>query len=224
MTARQLTKSHTVENLAETTRIRSAHPSGESGNILRNGRLLGELIPLRAFGDARYKWPMDLQRVVLGPFGYNAPTFLHTPPYLTPEPEVFYHQLTTNDRFLILATDGLWEFVDPDTAIRIVYDHSLGANTMSTYNPIKSNTLEEVVRDLESRQMGDSKKPLDENSATHLIRNALGGCSGGVDLQYSRLEEILQVPPGMARQLRDDITVMIVYFSDEYLERFSQNV
>lgn len=35
---------------------------------------------------------------------------------------------------------------------------------------LQSPILFQVVRDLESRQIGDSKKPLDENSATHLIR------------------------------------------------------
>jgi pyruvate dehydrogenase phosphatase len=64
---------------------------------------------------------------------------------------------------------------------------------------------------LEHRDSGDSKKPLDENCATHLIRNALGGVSGGMELQYARLEETLMLPPGMARQYRDDITVLLLY-------------
>jgi len=44
---------------------------------------------------------------------------------------------------------------------------------------------------LEKRQSADNKKPLDENCATHLIRNALGGVSGDVELQYARLEVYL---------------------------------
>uniref|UniRef100_A0A1I7XI49 PPM-type phosphatase domain-containing protein n=1 Tax=Heterorhabditis bacteriophora TaxID=37862 RepID=A0A1I7XI49_HETBA len=60
--ARQLSRAHCVDNADEVHRIRSAHPASET-HILRGGRLLGELYPLRAFGDVRYKWPMDLQRV-----------------------------------------------------------------------------------------------------------------------------------------------------------------
>lgn len=33
------------------------------------GRLLSELYPLRAFGDMRFKWPLELQRVVFEPLG-----------------------------------------------------------------------------------------------------------------------------------------------------------
>jgi hypothetical protein len=44
---------------------------------------------------------------------------------------------------------------------------------------------------LERRQSNSNKKPLDENCATHLIRNALGGVSGDVELQYARLEVFL---------------------------------
>lgn len=37
------------------------------------------------------------------------------------------------------------------------------------------------------------KKPIDENCATHIIRHALGGVSGGASKQYERLIDILQV-------------------------------
>lgn len=71
--------------------------------------------------------------------------------------------------------------------------------------------------DLERRKIGESKKPLDDNSATHVIRNALGGSSGGTEKQYERLNEILQLPPGVARSYRDDITVIVISFNEEYL-------
>ena len=45
---------------------------------------------------------------------------------------------------------------------------------------------------------------MDENSATHVIRNALGGCSGGTDLQYARLKEIR-------------IDLMFLHFKSEHL-------
>jgi len=84
---------------------------------------------------------------------------------------------------------------------------------------------------LEHRESGDLKKPLDDNCATHLIRNALGGVSGGLELQYARLEETLMLPPGMARNYRDDITagrrvilklkaslkVIVVHFNEQFL-------
>ncbi|KHJ93428.1 protein phosphatase 2C [Oesophagostomum dentatum] len=102
--ARQLSRAHCIDNADEVHRIRSSHPTYET-HVLRGGRLLGELYPLRAFGDVRFKWPLDLQKVVLEPLGNPAPPNLLSPPYLTVSPEVFYHKLTANDKFLVLATD-----------------------------------------------------------------------------------------------------------------------
>uniref|UniRef100_A0A7E4V1R0 PPM-type phosphatase domain-containing protein n=1 Tax=Panagrellus redivivus TaxID=6233 RepID=A0A7E4V1R0_PANRE len=218
LTARQLSRPHCVENDDEVQRIRSAHPISETTSILRAGRLLGELYPLRAFGDVRYKWTLDLQKVVLEPLGVSVPSGLFTPPYLSAMPEVFYHKLTPNDHFLVLASDGLWEWLEPDTVVRLINDHTLGTQTLSQYVPAPEANLNEVVLDLERRKQGESKKPLDENSATHVIRNALGGVSGGTDHQYERLKESLQLPPGMARHYRDDLTVIVVHFNPEYIK------
>ena len=40
-------------------------------------------------------------QVVLEPVGAPPPPDLRTPPYLTAQPEVFYHKLTANDKFLV---------------------------------------------------------------------------------------------------------------------------
>uniref|UniRef100_A0A0N4WF69 PPM-type phosphatase domain-containing protein n=1 Tax=Haemonchus placei TaxID=6290 RepID=A0A0N4WF69_HAEPC len=193
--ARQLSRAHCVDNTDEVQRIRASHPTSEI-HVLRGGRLLGELYPLRAFGDVRFKWPLDLQKVVLEPLGSPAPPNLFTPPYLTVSPEVFYHKLTANDKFLVLATDGLWEWLDPDTVVRL------------------------VLLDIQERKLGEKshKKPIDENCATHIIRHALGGVSGGESKQYERLIDILQVPPGRARNYRDDISIIVIHFNEKYLQ------
>ncbi|KAI1731642.1 protein phosphatase 2C domain-containing protein [Ditylenchus destructor] len=218
ISARLLSRPHTVDNADEISRVRMSHPASESATILKGGRLLGELYPLRAFGDLRYKWSLELQRVVLEPLGVPAPRNLHTPPYLTAQPEVLYHRLTPNDKFLVLASDGLWDFLDPDTVVRLIEDHTLGTQTLSDYQPPVGHTLGDVLKDLENRKKGEARtKLLDENSATHVIRNALGGCSGGPELQYARLYESLQLPPGTARHFRDDITVIVIHFNEHFL-------
>ena len=42
-------------------RIQSEHPPSEADDVVRRGRILGGLEPSRAFGDARYKWPVPVQ-------------------------------------------------------------------------------------------------------------------------------------------------------------------
>lgn len=43
--------------------MRAEHPADEANTVIRNGRVLGGLEPSRAFGDARYKWPMHIQEM-----------------------------------------------------------------------------------------------------------------------------------------------------------------
>jgi len=39
---------------------------------------------------------------------------------VTSEPDTYSHELTKSDQYLILATDGVWEFISQDEAISIV--------------------------------------------------------------------------------------------------------
>ena len=41
--------------------MRSEHPGDDPAYVIRDGRVLGGLEPTRAFGDARYKWSIELQ-------------------------------------------------------------------------------------------------------------------------------------------------------------------
>ncbi|MEQ2189720.1 hypothetical protein GOODEAATRI_028204, partial [Goodea atripinnis] len=135
------------------------------------------LMPLRAFGDVRFKWSLELQQSILARlesgvdldalnlYQYTPPNYL-TPPYLEVTPEITYHKLRPQDRFLILATDGLW----------------------------------------------DEFATLDTNTATHLIRHALGSGEYG-ELSQERLASMLALPEDLARMYRDDITVTVVYLN-----------
>lgn len=78
--------------------------------ITHQDRLLGLLMPFRAFGDVKFKWGIELQKRVLesGPDQLHEnehtkfiPPNYHTPPYLTAEPEITYHKLRPQDRFLV---------------------------------------------------------------------------------------------------------------------------
>jgi hypothetical protein len=51
------------QELTKFTSVRSEHPKDEEDYVIREGRILGGLEPSRAFGDARYKWPLEVQEV-----------------------------------------------------------------------------------------------------------------------------------------------------------------
>ncbi|KAI8908369.1 phosphatase 2C-like domain-containing protein [Gorgonomyces haynaldii] len=104
-----LSVDQTLKNPAEYMRIMEEHP-GEETTVFSRGRVLGGLMPTRAFGDAVYKWPRSVLETVL-PFAPHKRirSNYKTPPYVTAMPEVVHYEREDNDKFLILATDGLWD-------------------------------------------------------------------------------------------------------------------
>ena len=176
------------------------HPAEEASTCLRYERLLGRLAPLRAFGDAKFKWSKKKQEKVFQERGVkplsDAKEFL-TPPYLTAEPEVTSYQLQRTDKFLILASDGLWDMLSNEEAVDFVRDntkqHNLGYNI--TYEEQKSAGDQE------------QKLPCDlENCASRLIKEALGG------EDHVSVSTSLSIPYPDVRMYRDDITVTVVHF------------
>uniref|UniRef100_A0A671MER8 [Pyruvate dehydrogenase [acetyl-transferring]]-phosphatase 1, mitochondrial n=1 Tax=Sinocyclocheilus anshuiensis TaxID=1608454 RepID=A0A671MER8_9TELE len=193
----------------EVKRVRSEHPLSEAKTVVKQDRLLGLLIPFRAFGDVKFKWSIELQRCVLesGPDQLHEnehakfiPPNYHTPPYLTAEPEVTRHHLRPQDRFLVLGSDGLWETLHRQEVVRIVGEHLTGV------------TLGQMQGLLQERKARISSTFEDQNAATHLIRNAVGSNEFGM-VDHERLSKMLSLPEELARMYRDDITIIIVQFN-----------
>ncbi|GAB1864059.1 [Pyruvate dehydrogenase [acetyl-transferring]]-phosphatase 1, mitochondrial [Camponotus japonicus] len=215
--AKIMTVEHNTDNRAEVERIMSEHPLNERSTVIKMERLLGQLAPLRSLGDFRYKWKKDVMKKIVPIFGKTAiPPNYHTPPYLTANPDVKYHRLTPRDKFLIIASDGLWELISPLQAVRLVGEHMSGKVTLSPLRlPRKNMKLLDINEMLLQRKEGLKKKPLDNNAATHLLRNALGGTEYGID--HVKLSQLLTLPSEVVRIFRDDITITVVYMDSEFL-------
>lgn len=128
--ALSLTNDHNAQNPEELQRILGEHPLSERRTVVRHDRLLGLLLPFRAFGDVRFKWSAemlsrvyetrpDILSAVSEAVGTLPPYYL-TPPYLSAQPEVTRHHIRPMDKFLVLATDGLWELMHRQTVVQLV--------------------------------------------------------------------------------------------------------
>lgn len=224
-TVQQLLVDQTGLNPYEAARILAEHPN--EPNAIRNGRILGSLEPLRAFGDARYKWGSELQKVVLNTFfGRPPPANLKTPPYVTAEPVVTTTKVNPDNRdFLVMGTDGLFELLLNEEIVGLVVKWMekeqmiLKKTTLRSYFSSSQNKLPEVVDALKDPKL--SKKPFrrgadagyfleDRNVATHLVRNALG--NGGSKEHCAML---VSIPSPLSRRYRDDLTATVVFFGNE---------
>lgn len=107
---------HDANNPDEMKRLYKEHPRLEHPNLVRDGRLLEMLLPFRAFGDVRFKWnAKQMKEYTVPVYGHGViPSNYQTPPYVTVVPEVMYRQLNYKDKFLVLATDGLFDLMEPE--------------------------------------------------------------------------------------------------------------
>ncbi|CAL8290841.1 unnamed protein product [Merluccius merluccius] len=221
-TAHTLSNDHNAQNDDEVARIRGEHPPSEKKTVIRQDRLLGLLMPFRAFGDVKFKWSIELQKGVLesGPDQLHEnehtkfiPPNYHTPPYLTAEPEITHHRLRPQDRFLVIGSDGLWETLHRQEVVRVVGEYLTGVHqrqplTVGGYKV----TLGQMQGLLEERKARTSSAFEDQNAATHLMRHAVGNNEFGT-VDHERLSKMLSLPEELARMYRDDITIIVAQFN-----------
>lgn len=219
-----LSEDQTGSTASEVARLRSEHP-GED-NVVRNGRILGGLEPSRAFGDSRYKWSSSTQSKISERFyGRRPPAALLSPPYVTARPEVTTTKIdTSEDGFMVLGTDGLYEMLTNEEITELVvnwrakFDPQISSTTASSWIPAFLGGTSAPMIVNEDEQRSGQKKPLeaskkrfvyeDENVSTHIIRNALGGGD------TNRLYGLLSLPYPLSRSYRDDISVTVVFFGN----------
>ncbi|CAK5275378.1 unnamed protein product, partial [Mycena citricolor] len=230
-----LTEDQTGRNPSEAERMRREHPADEAGDVIRNGRVLGGLEPTRAFGDARYKWSRTLQATLYRAFleggdqqARGPPTLLKTPPYVTARPVVTHRVLNlpksdgavTNApalRFIVLATDGLWDELSSEDVVRLVGGHIGGLrgnvpkDSLSNLVPTVAGSGTVQGKDADHRRARTSEAWtfVDDNASAHLIRNAFGGADA------RSVREVLSIPSGLARSFRDDVSVTVVWWEQE---------
>uniref|UniRef100_UPI0025ADBB9D pyruvate dehydrogenase [acetyl-transferring]-phosphatase 1, mitochondrial-like isoform X2 n=1 Tax=Doryrhamphus excisus TaxID=161450 RepID=UPI0025ADBB9D len=218
-----LTNDHNAQNPDEVQRILREHPWSERRTVVRHERLLGLLLPFRAFGDIRFKWSAEtLSRLyetrpdvlsVVGEGARTPPAHYLTPPYLSAEPEVTQHHIAPSDKFVVLASDGLWELMHRQTVVQLVGQHLKGLQQQRPITPTAGMTLADLQRLLLERKGRVQSVLEDQNAATHLLRHALGDDGYGA-VASNRLIKMLSLPADLARRYRDDITITVIHLNE----------
>ena len=125
-------------------------------------------------------------------------------------------------RFIVLATDGLWDELSSREVVSLVAGHLKGlrAPAISKSDLPKQfpTRLSDDAAGVEGKDAVYKTKQdgtdgqwafVDENIAQHLVRNAFGGA----DTQ--KLRRLLSIPAPLSRRYRDDVTVTVVWWEGE---------
>jgi len=184
-----LSRDHNSREPQEQEAARKAHP-GES-DILHQATptawyIKGRLQPTRSLGDFYLKQSRFNTHQLGG--AYIATSY--TGPYIDWKPEVRYHQVSDRDKFLIMATDGLWDEMSSQEAVSIA-----NKAIESGFDPAQA--LTQAARVHAAGQAGITIGTLD--ALTQRMRSGISSLIGG---RYQ------------LRNIHDDITVAVVVIAD----------
>ncbi|KAJ3218836.1 hypothetical protein HK099_004912 [Clydaea vesicula] len=219
----QLSEDQTIKNPHEygrKQRMLELHPE-ELNTLFVKGRVLGGLMPTRAFGDARYKWPLETMVPILQQTpnkkgrGRSVPPNYKTPPYVT-EPEVVHYKITqphlskningedvlTGDLFLLLACDGIYDELSSEEAVECVNRYLQHSSLL----PTSKNMLQ---KDKNNNLLPKYEFKKDENCMTNIIRNSLL-----VAAREDNLKKLMAIPAPNCRRYRDDMTGYVLFFNN----------
>ena len=162
---KSLSTDHTLHNKNELERYLSQHPNEDPSVLTNKNRILGGLMPCRVFGDAKYKLPTEfVSKFTVPRKGYL------TPPYVTADPEIIHHKIRFGDKFLVIASDGLWDKLTSKQVLELLHLHSFKfLLEISDFG----NDKTEIKLETKGKYV-----IYDTNPATHLIRNAIGPSYG----------------------------------------------
>lgn len=119
----RLSRDHNARMPLEKINLQLMHPNEENIVVCKNPHacyVKGRLQLTRALGDLYLKYssfnaPFGSPRVR----GRHIPE-PYTPPYVSPIPEINHFKIDSTDKFIILATDGVWDFLSDAEAVKIV--------------------------------------------------------------------------------------------------------
>ena len=155
-----------------------------------------------------------------------APASLKTPPYVTATPVVSHRKLSFDDgssdaskrlglRFVVLATDGLWDKLSSEEVVALVGGHLKGLRgtipkaKLQTLVPISSGSPTVEGKDKIRGNVEGSWSFGDDDLSVHLIRNAFGGGDAFA------LRKLMSIPSPFARRYRDDTTVSVIWWDEQ---------
>lgn len=122
----EMSNDHNCREKRERERLEHEHPGEVDVVICRKHNpnacyIKGKLQPSRALGDFYLKYSEFVRGSGDHPSMGKRPALPFSPPYIRATPEIQVRKLTKGlDEFLILATDGLWDYISSQEAVDIV--------------------------------------------------------------------------------------------------------
>ncbi|KAJ0624529.1 putative protein-serine/threonine phosphatase [Helianthus annuus] len=122
ISAIQLSEEHNVNRESIREELRFLHPEDPKIVVKKHNvwRVKGLIQVSRSIGDAYLKSPEFNKEPLLPKFRLAQP---FSKQILSPRPSVSIHEINSQDKFLIFASDGLWDHLSNEEAVHIVHSY-----------------------------------------------------------------------------------------------------
>ncbi|KZV24010.1 putative protein phosphatase 2C 40 [Dorcoceras hygrometricum] len=114
-----LTDIHHVDNEVEKARLLNDHPDDPFTIVA--GKVKGKLKVTRAFGVGYLK-KKNMNDALMGILQVRN---LTSPPYVSLRPSLRIHEVSSSDHFVVLGSDGLFDFFSNDEVVKLVHSYIL---------------------------------------------------------------------------------------------------
>ncbi|KAL3505741.1 hypothetical protein ACH5RR_031123 [Cinchona calisaya] len=117
LVAVQLSDTHTVDNEDERAQLLRDHPHDPA--IIVCGKVKGKLKVTRALGVGYLK-KKHMNDALMGILQVHK---LLSPPYISLQPSLKVHEISNSDHFVVLGSDGLFDFFSNEEIVKLVYSY-----------------------------------------------------------------------------------------------------
>ncbi|XP_020106783.1 probable protein phosphatase 2C 39 isoform X2 [Ananas comosus] len=116
----QLTETHNVDNELEHKKLLADHPDDTA--VVLGGKIKGKLKVTRAFGVGYLK-EKKFNDALMGILRVRN---LRSPPYVYTNPHTLSHRVSESDLFVVLGSDGLFDFFSNDEVVKLAHEFIQG--------------------------------------------------------------------------------------------------
>jgi pyruvate dehydrogenase phosphatase len=173
--ATRITMDHNCREPIEEFQLQQAHPNESDVVICKNSHacyVKGRLQLTRALGDIYLKYrefnspPSSQSRGRYIPEPY-------TPPYVLHRPDIYHLKLDPSDKFVILATDGVWDFLSDEQAVNIVKSSASAAEAsqaiVEAVLQTAASEIQMTVDELKSLPAGSKRRSKHDDTTAVVI-------------------------------------------------------
>lgn len=124
-------------------------------------------------------------------------------PVLRADPSISTRRISAGDKFIIFASDGLWEYLSNQEAVEIVHNNPRVVGVYIAQNEAFLNLTSVVVL------------LLSQGIARRLLVWALEKAGRTRQVPYNEIKKLDQ---GVRRHVHDDITIIVVFIDHDMLD------